>query len=87
MIVRKIWCGKHFHQILEDFNVDLPSMTRFNQRYFGDWVNYCGYSDVGYYLGTRFVQELCNQSSLEELVNLIIDDVYKVYLEYVNRYQ
>ena len=83
----KEWCDNHFKQILDDFNADLPEMTRFNQRYFGDWVNYCGYSDVGYYLGTRFVQYLCNKFSLEQLVNLTIDDVYKVYLEYVNRYQ
>ena len=79
----KAWCDSHFQQIIEDFNTDLATMTRSDQRYFGDWVNYYGYSDVGYYLGTRFVQELCNKFSLEQLVNLTIDDVYNVYLEFV----
>jgi len=83
----KAWCDSHFQQILAEFNADLPTMTRFNQRYFGDWVNYGGYGDVGYYLGTRFVQDLCNKFSLEQLVKMTIDDVYNAYLEYVNRYQ
>ena len=83
----KAWCDSHFQQILAEFNADLPTMTRVNQRYFGDWVNYSGYGDVGYYLGTRFVQELCNKFSLEQLVKMTIDDVYNAYLEYVNRYQ
>ena len=44
----KEWCDNHFVQILRDFNLDLPTMTQFEQRYFGDWCNYHGYSDVGY---------------------------------------
>lgn len=36
----KNWCDAHFQQILMDFQADLPAMNRFNQRYFGDWVDY-----------------------------------------------
>lgn len=82
----KIWCDSHFQQILAEFNADLPTMTRFNQRYFGDWVNYGGYADVGYYLGTRFVQDLCNKFSLEQLVKMTIDAVYNAYLEFVKKH-
>ena len=80
----KAWCDSHFQQILAEFNADLPTMTRVNQRYFGDWVNYSGYGDVGYYLGTRFVQELYNKYCFEQLINMKIDDVYKFYLEFVD---
>lgn len=55
-------------------------MTRFNQRYFGDWVNYCGRSDVGYYLGVIFVRYLCVKYSFEQLIKLSIDDIYQEFL-------
>lgn len=80
----KEWCDNHFQQILKDFNADLPTMTRFNQNYFGDWVNYYGQGDVGYYLGTKFVQYLYNKYCFEQLINMKIDDVYKYYLEFVD---
>ena len=71
------WCDNHFKQILEDFYNDLPTMTKSNQKYFGDWVSYHGKSDVGYYLGTKFVQQLCDKYDLVQLINLTIDDVYQ----------
>lgn len=69
------WCDNHYEQILADFYSDLPTMTKSNQRYFGDWVSYHGKGDVGYYLGTRFVRKLCCKYTLTELINLKIDDV------------
>jgi len=80
----KEWCDNHFQQIVADFNGDLPTMTRSNQKYFGDWVNYCGRGDVGYYLGTRFVQHLCKRYDLEQLIHMKIEDVYKKYTEFVS---
>lgn len=69
------WCDNHYEQILADFYSDLPTMTKSNQRYFGDWVSYHGKGDVGYYLGTRFVRQLCCKYTLTELINLKIDDI------------
>ena len=71
------WCNNRYDQILEDFCSDLPTMTKSNQRYFGDWVSYHGKGDVGYYLGTRFVQRLCDKYDLKQLISLTIDDVYR----------
>ena len=79
----KEWCDNHFQQILEDFNAELPTMTRSTQRYFGDWVNYCGRGDVGYYLGTKLVRYLRDKYCFEQLINMEIEDVYKEYLEFV----
>ena len=77
------WCDDHFQQILADFYNDLPTMTKSNQRYFGDWVSYNGRGDVGYYLGTRFVQHLCGKYDFDRLINLEIGSVYQEYLAFV----
>ncbi len=77
------WCDTHYEQILSDFHNDLLTMTRSNQRYFGDWVSYCGKGDVGYYLGTRFVQNLCEKYSFGDVINMSIDDVCQEYHAFV----
>ena len=41
-------------------------MTPENQRYFGDWVSFDGYGDVGYYLGTDLVRYLLKEESFEK---------------------
>lgn len=74
------WCDNHFQQILEDFYNDLTTMTTSNQKYFGDWVSYHGKGDVGYYLGTKFVQQLCDKYCFEQLINMTITDVYQEFL-------
>ena len=76
------WCDNHFQQILEDFHSDLPTMTRSNQKYFGDWVSYNGRGDVGYYLGTKFVQWLRSKYDFEQLIGAKIDDIYREYLTF-----
>ena len=76
------WCEARFGQIVADFHTDLPEMTRQNQRYFGDWVSYCGRGDVGYYLGTKFVHRLCVRYRFAELISLRIEDVYEEYLRF-----
>lgn len=78
----KNWCDAHFQQILMDFQADLPAMTRFNQRYFGDWVDYCGRADVGYYLGARFVQDLCSRYDFEQLIRLEIEEVAREFFRF-----
>lgn len=74
------WCDNHYRQIVADFHSDLPTMTKSNQRYFGDWVSYNGKGDVGYYLGTKFVQQLCGKYDFDRLINLDIDSIYQEYL-------
>ena len=76
------WCEEKYCQIVKDFNSDLPSMTRFNQRYFGDWVDYYGKNDVGYFLGAKFVQYLCDKIGFEQLIKVGIDEVYQEFCEF-----
>lgn len=80
------WCEDHFQQLLSDFHADLPTMTQFTQRYFGDWCSYHGYGDTGYYLGARFVRYLTETRPFDGLLGLEIKEVYDLYTEFVNRY-
>ena len=79
----KQWCEEHYPQIKADFHNDLQTMNRRNQRYFGDWVSYHGKSDVGYYLGTRFVHSLLKKATLDELINYEIDAVWELYKAFI----
>ena len=78
------WCDNHYEQISVDFHSDLSMMTKSNQNYFGDWVSYHGKGDIGYYLGTKFVHQLCDKYSIEQLINMKIDDIYQEYLVFTD---
>lgn len=80
------WCDRHFPEILADFDRDLPAMTQFTQRYFGDWCDYRGHGDVGYYLGSRFVQDLADRYPFDELILLDTDQVYDLYRAFQRKY-
>lgn len=70
-----LWCDENIKQIKMDFHADLEVMTKQNQRYFGDWVYYKGYNDVGYYIGARFVKWLSMKYDFDELISFQIDKV------------
>lgn len=82
----KMWCDDNFKNILSDFNNDLSLMNHQTQRYFGDWCDYYGKGDVGYYLGTKFVHHLLKIYSFDEIINFNIVLVYKLYIDYKNQY-
>lgn len=78
------WCETHYLHILRDFSHDLPAMNRQNQRYFGDWVNYNGWGDVGYYLGARFVQFLCRKIRFDCLIEMEQAQVCRLFSDFVS---
>ena len=79
----KEWCDRHFQQIKTDFAGDLKSMTFAGQRYFGDWVSYHGHSDVGYYLGCRFVHSIRSMYEFDELIGFPIDTVARLFQQFI----
>ncbi len=79
----KMWCDGHLEQIKKDFYNDLETMTNDNQRYFGDWVNYNNHSDVGYYLGTKFVQHICETNNIDDILALDIILIEKLFKEFI----
>lgn len=78
----KLWCDNNINQIITDFCDDFGKMTFENQRFFGDWVRYNGYSDVGYYLGTRFIQYICKKNKFDDILSFDIDKVLRLFNEY-----
>lgn len=79
----KTWCCEHFDQIRRDFDADLPTMSFENQRWFGDWVRYCGRGDVGYYLGCRFVRFILEKYAFDEILSFEIDQVDAMYRQFI----
>lgn len=81
----KTWCDEHFDQIRRDFDADLPTMTFADQRWFGDWVKYCGRGDVGYYLGCRFVRFILEKYAFDEILFFEIGQVEALYLQFIHQ--
>ncbi len=71
----KQWCDGNFERIRRSFYEDLKTMTHENQRYFGDWVRFEGYGDVGYYLGARFVRFLLRDDCFDSIISYDVCDV------------
>lgn len=79
----KKWCEGHFEEIKADFNHDLKAMTVKSQRYFGDWVEYNGHGDVGYYLGCKFIQYILSMYKFDEIICFDIDKVTRLYKQFI----
>lgn len=82
----KAWCDNHIKQIILDFSNDLNLMTFDNQRYFGDWVYYHNHPDVGYYLGTKFIQYICKQYVFDDILSFDIIIVEQLWQDFINAY-
>lgn len=76
------WCGANLARIKADFLRDLDGMRRDNQRYFGDWVRYDGRGDVGYYLGAKFVDDICEKQPFGSILSLDVAEVDRLYLAF-----
>ena len=80
----KNWCSQNIRRIRQSFYEDLGNMTKSNQRYFGDWVDFDGYGDVGYYLGACFIRFLLAYDSFDKLILYDIDTVRKGFGMYLD---
>ena len=79
----KKWCDDHLEEIKADFNRDLKTMTFASQRYFGDWVKYHGHSDVGYYLGCRFVHYILSMYEFDEMICFEAGTVARLFQQFI----
>ena len=71
----KAFCETNIRPIAQAFSDDLPAMTHSTQRWFGDWVRFGGYGDVGYYLGARFVRFMLRTRDFDSLICAGIEEV------------
>ncbi len=75
----KSWCDQNAELIKHSFYNDIKSMTRENQRYFGDWVSFEGHGDTGYYLGVLFLRFLMRSESFDGIIQYGIREVKEGY--------
>ena len=73
------WCHEHLTAIAHCFAAESPSLTRETQRYFGDWVSFEGYPDVGYYLGAHFVRFLMEKMTFDEVLRLPLSQIQQLF--------
>lgn len=77
------WCDNHLNEIKKDFWEDLAVINPTNQSYFGDWVRYKGHSDVGYYLGAKFIHYIMKDNEFDDVLSWNIEEVKKAYQEFL----
>jgi len=80
----KNWCERNADLIKRSFYNDLKTMTRENQRYFGDWVRFEGRGDTGYYLGTLFVRFLMRSESFDRIIRYGIKEIKEGYERFMS---
>lgn len=77
------WCYQNENEIKAEY------LRRLNKResvqdFFGDWCSYKGYSDVGYFLGCRFVRYLMKSHSLKEITKMSYYKLNKAFTKFTN---
>ncbi len=77
------WCYENENDIKKEY------LRRLNEKesvqdFFGDWCSYNGRSDVGYFLGCRFVRFLMKTNSLKEIANIKYKVLNKAFKEFAN---
>ena len=77
------WCYKNENKIKREYLRRLDKKESI-QDFFGDWCSYNGHSDVGYFLGCRFVQYLMKSYSLKEIANMKYRALNKAFTEFAN---
>lgn len=75
------WCYKNENQIKIEYLRRLDKKESV-QDFFGDWCSYNGHSDVGYFLGCRFIEHLMQTYSLKEIANMKYQKLNKGYKKF-----
>lgn len=68
------WCEENETTIKNEY-LNRLNNAQSTQDFFGDWCSYQGHSDVGYYLGCKFIKFLQSKYSLMEIANLTCQDL------------
>ncbi len=77
------WCRENETGIKKEYLRRLDAKESV-QDFFSDWCSYNGYSDVGYYLGCKFVRNLMKIHSLKEIAGMSYKTVNKAFEEFAN---
>lgn len=75
------WCYENENDIKKEYLRRLDEKTSV-QDFFGDWCSYNGHSDVGYFLGCRFIEYLMKSHSLKAIAKMKYMFLNKAFTEY-----
>lgn len=75
------WCYKNENTIKREYLRRLQAKESV-QDFFGDWCSYNGHSDVGYFLGCRFVRYLMKTHLLKEIANMNYRTLNKAFTDF-----
>jgi len=68
------WCSENRKRLFGEYLQRIENGESV-QDFFGDWTNFEGKSDVGYYLGAELIYDALKVYSRNEVLNLSLDDV------------
>lgn len=78
------WCQANASNMKQEY-VRRIQGNESTQDFFGDWCNYQGRSDVGYYLGCEFIKFLEQDESLKQIANLDIAALREAFMMFCAR--
>ena len=78
------WCQEQELMIKEEYGRRLEQEES-TQDFFGDWCDFCGYSDVGYYLGCRFVRWMMKENDLREIAAMGAAELLEKYTRFAGK--
>lgn len=78
------WCQEQEPMIKEEYGRRLEQEES-TQDFFGDWCDFCGYSDVGYYLGCRFVRWMMKENDLREIAAMGAAELLEKYTRFAGK--
>lgn len=70
----KNWCEQRKTQLFKEFLNRIRNDVSVDQ-FFGDWCNFDGVSDIGYFLGAEMIKYFSKDKEINEIANLEINDV------------
>ncbi len=77
------WCYENENDIKKEYLRRLDEKISV-QDFFGDWCSYNGRSDVGYFLGCRFIEHLMKSHSLKDIAKMKYMFLNKAFTEYAS---
>ncbi|KXA13232.1 hypothetical protein HMPREF3222_00948 [Clostridium perfringens] len=75
------WCEKNLIELKREYLLRITNSESV-QDFFGDWNSYKGHTDVGYFIGCKFVRFLLKKYSLTEMLCMEMDLMLKEYISF-----
>lgn len=79
------WCQGNHGEICRDYLARIKNNIS-TQCFYGSWVDFKGYSDVGYYLGCEFVKDISNIYSTKKLASIEMCELETLVINYLNKF-